>query len=614
MNDDQDDPLAQDEQPGPMGYPAGPTHHANRIANVPQPPRPALISQTQTAPQAPPAPPEPFTQADLIQMQRLQGALSTINKQVYSAEIEPEDGQDLKAQVHKQLGPLTQRQQATQQAAKQAAMQAQQEQLMHASAQARVIKTLDAQHAAEAFPQTVATLTDPVSGFTSQFLPRHNGDWEEVLHTQANAQEDRLHENPLPAQNLDSGEPSTPSAPQTPQDLPSPQEAAQQAAAQGQPLTLDQFAEKMKAAPPASPQIQQGASASFRPDSPGGQTQTVRGGVRLGEDPSEMSFNQFGEVERGAEAKTQNRSAEAALMDRARKAIGPPPRSTGNGEVDARNMAHWQSRVADLGHQMVGNHYRLQDHKDHVAALATAAAMATKERIAGQDHQALLRRQEAEAKIADKKAEERKVTEQQDREGIRHYRDKLTAAREKFEANPVNQDKELPEHLKPENEGKEAARKHMEDAANASSLRGGVAPNPNDPPTGGLDPNLAKEPNPIATPRRVMDIKPAIDHGLAAIPKEELKKNPALKPLQTTLKAMAKLIDTAHKDGRGLMRGEVEVYEQHHKELDAILQSQSIHDAPLVRATRLKPYPAEPAKPHATPRDMFSTPNPGNAY
>jgi hypothetical protein len=603
MNDqNEDDPLAQDDQPAPLGYPVGPPpqHRANRIANMPQGPMPGFPQQgprPPAPPQPPPPPPEPFTQADSIQLQRLHGGLADINKQLYSGELDEEGAADLKAQVHAQLGPLTARQEATQQKAQQKAQQ----QMMQQTALQEAMEQQHAVFRAKGLQDRVVTYTDPVTGRTAHLYEQKPNHWAELEFAVAKDDEPPLDNppasgwtepsktmapgspqtppGPLPGQNLGSGEPNVSGAPQTPQDLPSPREAAQQAAAQGQPLTLDQFAKTVQAAQgQGMPQIQQGAASPFTPDSPGGQTQTVRGGVRLGEDPSQMQFNQFGEVQRGAEAKPQNRSAEAALLDRARQAIGPAPQRTGNPAVDAHNAANYQARVADLHHQMVSNYYRHEEHKDLQAAAHAEHAQTAKDRSEeNQRREKALseERQRHEAVQHQEKAEkvekEKKITDQQHAEAIKSYRTHIATERQKWEANPLNQNKELPDRLKTENEGKEAFRMHQEDTGNVAGMRGDGTANKEAGPTGGLSAAKAALPSSV-THDRARELLPELDAKLAAIPKDAKKDSPEdkAKGLMTAMKGILK---KSADNGEPLTVGERKTYDELQQQVHGLLQN-----------------------------------------
>lgn len=544
MNDEQDDPLAQDEQPSPLGYPTEtpPSHHANRL---PAQPRPALISQTQTTPQAPPAPPEPFTQADLIQMQRLQGALSTINKQVYSAEIEPEDGQDLKAQVHKQLGPLTQRQQATKQQAQQQAKQ----QMMDASALQESIEQTHAVKQAEGFPQTVASFTDPVTGRTEHFYQSKRGDWKPLEFAVATGEEERQ------AQQFDNTPDSGSTAP--------PMTAAAAPEPEGQqPLTMDQFGAQMKGQAPT------GNSSS---------------------QPSPQILNQFGEQQQPGQSTRGERdewgrptgaAGQDTFAEMYRRADRAIPR-LGPNATPAMHL-HRQEQVAQLANRQLDRLTLAQEHREREKSLAAEHSRTEKAREAEHVRSEAAKSAEAQRKEQEKKAAEKKAdTIKDDAAKLKNLHTHLGLIQKEYDSpNEKGTGKMYPmgQTLPPGKEyltndetmHAEAVRRTQRDQAflhPPEAAKAGVAPKEEDD---GLSPERAASPSliPIQT---VHDMMGKVTGALGAIPKDAGEDTPEGQ-LAGHLKGMQSILSRAHDLNQTLTVREQKKYETLQGKADAIIK------------------------------------------
>jgi hypothetical protein len=139
---------------------------------------------------SPPPPPEPLTQADVLQLERLQNGMSDWNKQMYSGSIDPGVHQAGLAVYQQQIAPLAARQQAEQAAAEQKAIQ----QAMHQNAIQKSLQQQDKVFDAEGFQKAVARYISPITGLVAEFKPTHNGGWEEIGFEHHHKGQDRIHE------------------------------------------------------------------------------------------------------------------------------------------------------------------------------------------------------------------------------------------------------------------------------------------------------------------------------------------------------------------------------------------------------------------------------------
>lgn len=119
---------------------------------------------------------QPFTQADSIRLQQLQGGLSTAQRQVDDGMLEPEEGQAIQGQIGQLIKPLVMRQQA----AKAQSMQEQQQQLMQQNAHAQAIAHHDSIFRARGLQDRISTYTDPVDGQTVHLFEEAPNKWREI--------------------------------------------------------------------------------------------------------------------------------------------------------------------------------------------------------------------------------------------------------------------------------------------------------------------------------------------------------------------------------------------------------------------------------------------------
>ncbi len=140
--------------------------------------------------------PVPFTQADNLRLQKLQGSLSEVQSQVDNGDLFPHEGEALTQQILQQTQPLRMKQQQ----AKQQAMQEQQQEVMHAAALQESIEQQHATAQARAFPQTTASFTDPLTGAVEHLYQAKRGEWKPFEFARHEAQKDReneaLHDEP----------------------------------------------------------------------------------------------------------------------------------------------------------------------------------------------------------------------------------------------------------------------------------------------------------------------------------------------------------------------------------------------------------------------------------
>jgi hypothetical protein len=124
--------------------------------------------------------PEPFSQADSLRLQQIQQGLSSAQQQIDSGILSPQEGEVFKRLLMAQQQPLMRRQKAAREQAQQEAWQEQQRQLMHGAAMRESIDQLHERSRAAAFPQTVTSYTDPLTGATAHFMQAERGKWEQI--------------------------------------------------------------------------------------------------------------------------------------------------------------------------------------------------------------------------------------------------------------------------------------------------------------------------------------------------------------------------------------------------------------------------------------------------
>ena len=118
-----------------------------------------------------------FTQADQLQLQRYQAALSGIRQDQFQGNLSADDATQMEQGVQAAMQPLTQRQQAQQNAQKQAAYQQAHEQ----AAMAASINQQNQNYAADSFDMTTRSYTDPETGATAHFYQKGGpGQWEQM--------------------------------------------------------------------------------------------------------------------------------------------------------------------------------------------------------------------------------------------------------------------------------------------------------------------------------------------------------------------------------------------------------------------------------------------------
>jgi hypothetical protein len=575
MNDEQDDPLTQDEQPNPLGYPTETPrqHHPIPFATKLQQPRPALVSQTQTTPKAPPAPPEPFTQADSIQLQRLQGGLATISQQVYSGQLDQAGGDELKAQVHAQLGPLMQRQQATKQQAQQQAKQ----QMMDASALQESIEQTHAVTQAEGFPQTVASFTDPVTGRTEHFYQSKRGDWKPLEFAVATGEEERQSEQ------FDNKPDSGFTAP--------PMTAAAAPEPEGQqPMTMDQFGAQMKGQTPSQAPSPQILNQFGEQQQPGQSTRGERD--EWGRPTGAAGTDTFAEMYRRA--------------DRAIPRLGP--------NATPSERLHRQEQVSQLANRQVDRLSAAQEHREREKSLAaehdrTEKARAAEHKRSEDAKSAEAQRKEAAKTAAEKKADQEKIDEHRLKRIDKHQAD---IDKENYEKDPKSggllypHGGDLPEDkkylLNGETRYAEAIRRadrerdHLHPPEPAKT-----ASKPKEDDNAGLPPEVASMPSSVS-PSQVHGMMDKVDRSLSVIPKEfQDKKDTPEGKLYTQLQGLRSTLSKAHASDRPLTVAERKKYEDVHAQTDALMKSQGMSKGAEHLRVGAQPAVAAPAAQPGTP-------------
>jgi hypothetical protein len=113
-----------------------------------------------------------LTQPEILRMNRLNQALATVNTQVQSGIITPDEGRMMTTQIQTGLDPYKQRLEAQQ--LRQEQMQTQQ--MMHAAAQQESIEGLNNQFAAGNIDK-LPLIQDPISGKSFRMLRNRTGEW-----------------------------------------------------------------------------------------------------------------------------------------------------------------------------------------------------------------------------------------------------------------------------------------------------------------------------------------------------------------------------------------------------------------------------------------------------
>lgn len=119
---------------------------------------------------------EPFTQADTLQLARLQQAMSQARQMLDDGEVDEAGFAGLNQQIQQRMNPLQQRQQQ----AKQKAEQEQQDALTKQHAQTQSMEQQAAEFRSQGLQKRVATYTDPMTGQTLHLYEEKPGHWAQL--------------------------------------------------------------------------------------------------------------------------------------------------------------------------------------------------------------------------------------------------------------------------------------------------------------------------------------------------------------------------------------------------------------------------------------------------
>lgn len=152
--------------------------------NAPYPP-----PVQQAPPPQPPAPAfePPWTPQDETKFASLQADRRQAEDDLAAGEVMPQTHQ----QYLRRIDPLLAQMQRRQKAAQQTAQQTAKTQLMDQTALQEAIRAQHQIARAKSFPQTVAALTDALTGFTAHFVQDDKGNWKEVKYENEQARADR---------------------------------------------------------------------------------------------------------------------------------------------------------------------------------------------------------------------------------------------------------------------------------------------------------------------------------------------------------------------------------------------------------------------------------------
>lgn len=149
--------------------------------DLPQPEELGLPApETQRPPQqeqfAPPGLLEPYSQADDMQLQRLQAGLASVRQQVWDGDLHEQEGDAYQRQIIQQAVPLAARKKKAQDMARQQQL----EEALHTSAMAKAVEQQNATYDAHGFGSRASYIRNPQTGQMAMFYQKRPGEFEPV--------------------------------------------------------------------------------------------------------------------------------------------------------------------------------------------------------------------------------------------------------------------------------------------------------------------------------------------------------------------------------------------------------------------------------------------------
>lgn len=171
------DPEDADQWPGRArrGYPNYDVENSSQwpgFGGKPGPQEPRALQPRPLIPQEA----VPFTQADSLQLQKLQQGRAQVQEQLSNAEITEQEAGELQAQLAQKMAPLEQRKSQFEQQQKQQGIQQQ----MQDQALAFGMQQQNGMARAKGFPQTVSSVVDEMTGEITKFFQQPDGQWTQI--------------------------------------------------------------------------------------------------------------------------------------------------------------------------------------------------------------------------------------------------------------------------------------------------------------------------------------------------------------------------------------------------------------------------------------------------